>query len=84
MLHFFIYLQHTNDLIWNDKLMYKRIGKVAHPLTATKYHLPQLCWIGFNYEERNNLTSINAYIEKMVKKQVLWRGHTAPKPPSVG
>ena len=37
------------------------------------WHIPQLQWLGFNYDERNNITKIKEYIDFIVPKLVYVR-----------
>ena len=66
---FYLYFQDVNQVIANDKLMYK--VRTAQGIKSW-FHLGQLQWLGLPYKQRFNMTYIKEYINYLVDKYVIW------------
>ena len=59
-------LQTASEVLANDKLMFKKRGGRLH--INTYFVIPQLQWLGFDYDKRFNSTAIQEYIAYIVPK----------------
>ena len=59
-------LQTASEVLADDKLMFKTRGGMLR--INTWYIIPQLQWLGFDYDKRFNLTAIQEYIAYIVPK----------------
>lgn len=60
-------LQSPEQIIMDDKLMFSSRSDATD--VRSYFHLPQLQWLGFNYEEhKHNFTAVKDYVNHIVKK----------------
>ena len=70
-LHVHYYFQSVEKIVMDDKLFHT--NRTCKMNIRSWWHIPQLQWLGFNYDERNNITKIKEYIDFIVPKLVYVR-----------